>query len=270
MSSTAMTTTTDKKGITNLIHAAEHRLAPLLPEGLTLPQLEQIVYFESQKTPAILNCKPATIVSAVARALRSGLELGVTCYLVPFGDTCTFIADYKGLAQLMVASRTVRAVEMEAVREGDDFEFELGLNARLRHVPVWSKDRSTKPITHAYVVLRLPNGAATFKVMGADEIDAIRKQHSKQWKSGPLVPWYACKTVLRQISKTMPKDKRLALFYAAMEQDEAADLGNVEDAEVVAADSPRPASVTEDGVDLEMTDEEIAAMDAAVSEGKLL
>lgn len=259
MTSTAVTTV-DKKGITALIHASEHRLAPLLPDGLTLPQLEQILYFEAQKTPALLSCKPATIVSAVARALRSGLDIGTTCYLIPFGDTCTFVADYKGLAQLMVAARAVRAVEMEAVREGDEFQFELGLDARLRHVPVWSQNRATKLITHAYVVLRLPNGAATFKVMGADEIDAIRKQHSKQWKSGPLTAWYACKTVLRQIAKTMPKDKRLASFYQAIEQDEAAEI---EDAEVVPHnDPPRPASVDEDGVDIAMTDEEIDALNA--------
>jgi recombination protein RecT len=175
------------------------------------------------------------------------LELGETCYLVPFKGRCTFIADYKGLGQLMVAARAVRAIEMEAVREGDVFEYELGLDARLRHVPVWSANRKDLPVLAAYVILRLPNGQKTFKVMGAEEIDAIRQQYSHSWKSGPLPAWYACKTVLRQISKTMPKDERLARFYAALEADEEEDT--VIAAEDVEHIEERPAHIDDDGVD---------------------
>lgn len=255
MTTSTAVTKAEPKGITALIQAAAHRLTPMLPDDLTLDKLAQIVFFESQKTPAILECQPASIVSAVARALRSGLEIGETCYLVPFKGRCTFMADYKGLAQLMIAARAVRAVEMEAVREGDEFEFEMGLAARLRHVPMWSKDRKARAVTHAYVILRLPNGASTFKVMGAEEIDAIRQEHSKQWKSGPLTAWYACKTVLRQISKTMPKDKRLASFYTALEADEHEEtVVEAQDVEHVTDD--RPTHVDPDGVDLTLESED--------------
>src|SRR5688500_19531956 len=114
--------TTNGKGVTALIQASSGRLTPLLPEGLTLEKLQQIVYFETKKNPEILKCTPDSIVSAVARVLRSGLELGETCYLVPFGSTCTFVAGYTGLAQLMIASRVVRAVEGEAVYDADEFD----------------------------------------------------------------------------------------------------------------------------------------------------
>ena len=243
--STAVTRT-NGKGITALIANAAPRLTPLLPDDLTIEKLQQIVFFESKKNPALLDCSPETIVSAVARALRSGLELGDTAYLIPYGKTCTFVADYKGLAQLMIASRAVRAVEMEAVREKDEFSFELGLNAHLRHRPAAAGGK----ITHAYVILRLPGGMSTFKVMTAEDIEAIRLKHSKQWKSGPLPAWYATKTVLRQIAKTMPKDKRLAQFYAALELDEK------EEFQAPVAED-RPAHVDDDGVDHSTEDAEV-------------
>lgn len=249
--STAVTTTNDQpKGITALVRASAPRLTPLLPEGVTLEKLEQIMYFEAQKTPALLQCSPASIVQAVQRALRSGLDIGTTCYLIPYGKTCTFVADYKGLGQLMVAARAVRAVEMEAVREGDEFDFALGLDAHLRHVPKWSKDRKARPVIAAYVILRLPNGQSTFKAMSAEEIDAIRQEYSKQHKNGPLPGWYACKTVLKQIAKTMPTDERLARFYAAVaEDDDAETTVDIQDAEVVHDD--RPAGVGPNGEDLQ-------------------
>jgi recombinase, phage RecT family len=236
---TALQTVTQPngKGITALIEASAPRLTPLLPEGVTLERLAQIVYFESKKNPAILRCKPESIVSAVSRVLRSGLELGETCYLVPFGSDCTFIADYKGLAQLMIAGRAVRAVEMECVWEGDEFEVELGLNSKLRHVPRANKAKRGE-LRGAYVVLRLPGGMSSFKWMTAEDIDAIRLTYSKSWKNGKLdsIPWYACKTVLRQIAKTMPKSKQLAQFYAALAEDDAEEFGDaLPDAEDVTA-----------------------------------
>jgi len=253
----------NSKGITGLIEAAAPRLTPLLPEGLTIEKLTQVLFFETKKNPALLACNPESIVSAVARALRSGLELGETAYLVPFGSTCTFVAGYTGLAQLMIAARVVRAIEMEAVREADEFEFELGLNAALRHRP---RNGGSRKITHAYVILRLPGGMSTFKVMDAEEIDAIRLKHSKQWAKGPLPAWYACKTVLRQIAKTMPKDKRLAQFYAALEADEREEFA-------APLEPERPATVDADGVDLTadaelLEDEDDLALDRQIATGE--
>lgn len=238
MTTTALATRQNGTGITALIEQASDRLTPFLPDGLTIEKLGQIVFFESKKNPDLLKCGGPSIVAAIARALRTGLEIGDTCYLVPYGTTCTFVADYRGLAQLMIASRAVRAVEGEAVYEGDDFDFELGLNARLRHVP---RARGAKrgKITGAYVILRLPGGMSTFKYLPVEEIEAVRQKHSRQWKRQPLeeIPWYAVKTCLRQAAKMMPKDPRLTRFWEAV-----ADEDRIEAA--------RPVDVSEDGEDL--------------------
>jgi phage RecT family recombinase len=262
---TPSTALTKPANVATLIESATDRLTPLLPDGLSLEKLAQVVYFEARKNPDLLKCTPASIVAAVARALRTGLEIGETVYLLPFGNTCTVVADYKGLAQLMVASRAVRAVEGECVYEGDEFTMRLGLDARLDHVPCGQRAKRGKMVG-AYVILRLPGGLATWKYMAVEDIEAIRQKHSRSWKRGPIedIPWYATKTVLRQIAKLMPKDPRLSRFFTAIEDEDRMDAAP--------AVLERPDTVDADGVEIEpapaATEEDDLAIDREIVEAE--
>src|SRR5690349_18411456 len=90
---------------------AKARILPFLPEGTNYERVIAAVQLEAMKNPAILNCTPESTVLAVAKIQQWGLEPGITAHLVPFGKTLTPIADYKGIAQLMIGSRAVRHVE---------------------------------------------------------------------------------------------------------------------------------------------------------------
>lgn len=203
--------------------AAKARITPLVPIGIDYQAIVADIGYAVRQNKDILRCAPESIIDAVVRIQQWELRIGLTAHLVPFGKTCTPIADYKGLAELMQRSGAVRAVETRVVYDGDRFRYQYGLNALLEHQPVFSaKERGR--ITHAYVVLRLPFGHSTFEVMTADEIDAIRKRYSKQWKEGPLPAWYAKKTVLRQAAKLIPKDPRLASVLGVIREDEEQEL----------------------------------------------
>lgn len=268
----------EKPTITTLIDKAAPRLTPLLPAGLTLEALREHVYFAAQQTPEILKCSGASIVQAVQRALRSNLEIGATCYLIPFKGVCTFVADYKGLAQLMIGSGAVRAVEASAVYAGDEFEFEKGLNAVLRHRPCPFKERGE--IIGAYVILRLPFGASTFEYMAIEDIDQIRHDYSRQWAKGPCPSWYAKKTCIRQVAKLLPKDPRLTAALCAIAEDEAAEKDGADaivEGGFTEIDEPTPAATIDDTPDYQddtdLVDDEFPLNDArpsgknAVSEG---
>lgn len=215
-----------EKGAFALVIAAAERIAPLLPPGHTIDQVAASVYLACRKDPKIMECTGESIVQAVTKIAQWGLEVGHTAHIVPFKGTATPIADYKGIAQLMQATGAVRAIETRVVRDGDAFDYALGLSPRLEHQPT---AKSSAKITHAYCILTLRFGYKTLHVMDADEIDAIRKQYSKQWSGGALPAWYAMKTVLRQAAKLIPTSPRLAAVMRVVEDD--TDLEAMETAE---------------------------------------
>lgn len=208
-----------------LIEATRERIAAFLPEGVNVDRVIAAVSLalnDPERGRALAACDPASVVRAVGRIAQWGLEVGTTAHLVPFGQTCTPVADYKGLAELMVASGAVRHVEARAVYEHDDFVCVQGLNPDLRHQPAPASRRGK--IVGAYCILRLPFGRSAFEFMPIEDIDAIRLKHSKQWKSGECPAWYAAKTVVRRAAKLIPTNPRLASALARIDGDEAVAL----------------------------------------------
>jgi recombinational DNA repair protein RecT len=78
-----------------------------------------------------------SVFMAVAKIAQWGLEVGETAHLVPFGAECTPVADYKGLAQLVIASGLVKQVEAHCVYEKEPFKLTLGTTTELEHHPIW-------------------------------------------------------------------------------------------------------------------------------------
>jgi len=191
------------------LRAELERLTPsyerLLPKHYDPARLITGAMVAIAANPDLLQCDPKSVGIALARVAQWGLDVGDTAHLVPFGRQCTAIVDYKGYIRLMMQAGA-RKVEAHEVREGDEFEYEYGAEPRLIHRPL--ADRS-RPITAAYAIVWLRGGVKQFEVMTADEIDAIRRAKSKQWKAGPLEGWYARKTVLRRVAKYVPKSGAL-------------------------------------------------------------
>lgn len=215
------------------------KIAPFLPEGVNVDRVIASARMAVEKTPDLLKCTPSSIVMSIARIQSWGLEIGTTAHLLPFGTECTPCADYKGLAELMVASGAVRHVQARAVYEGDEFQYEFGLNENLIHRPI-SDARKRGAIVAAYCILDLPHSRRVFDVMTAEEIEGIRQQYSKQWKKGPLQAWYAAKSVVRRISKLVPKNPRYAKVLAAIAQDAATEGQEVAAAFEIAPNDDAP------------------------------
>lgn len=230
--------------------SAQQYIAKFLPEGVDLERVAASVLLavKNDKTKMLGKCTPESLVLGVARIQQWGLELGVTAHLLPFKNNdagtieATPVADYKGLAELMISTGAVRFIDPKVVYQGDKFDYRLGTDARIDHTPCSKKQRG--PITHAYVLIHLPGGRIVFDVMLAEDIDEIRQRYSKQWKGGPLPAWYAKKTLVRQVSKLIPKNPRYADAFAKI------------------------AAVFEDerAVEIEDGDRPVAALRAAVNE----
>lgn len=231
------------------------RLEAFVPKGMTLDQIGQIVAIEARKVPALLDCDPVSIIESTARILSWGLVPGETAYLVPFGTTCQPIKGAEGLIQLMYDSGHVRAVDARVVYEGEPFRIVQGLNPVLEHQPSMSaKERGV--ILGAYCIVRLPFQNFVMEFYPADVIEAIRQKYSKQWKKGPLPPWYARKTAIIHTAKLLPKNSKFAAIHDAVRREESAEM-EVEsaDAEVLETTStPLTRSDVADAFDAEVVE----------------
>jgi recombination protein RecT len=236
MATTAAPVAHEVKGLPALLDTtpARARIEPFLPKGVSYERVVAAALLAARKDPNILRCSPESIVMAVAKIVQWGLEIGETAHLVPFGGVLTPIADYKGLAQLLYASKAIRSISAECVYEkeleNDGFIYEKGTQPKIYHRPILRGDRGAMIGAYVYIDLPFQRWIALF--MRLDEIDEIRKKCSKQWKTGDCPAWYAKKTVIRQAAKLLPKDPRMAEAMSVM-QDEA-------DGETLGEEVPAP------------------------------
>ncbi|MDX2060283.1 MAG: recombinase RecT [Gemmatimonadales bacterium] len=204
-----MTSTALAKSVAPLrdtLASLEPSYAKLLPKWYPPSRLITGAMVAAQANPTLLKCNPRSVALALARVAQWGLDVGDTAHLVPYGETCTAVADYKGLIRLMTQAGA-RKVEAREVRQGDEFEYRFGSEPYLRHVPVGPSNR---PFTHGYAIVWLRGGVTQFEVAPVEEIEAVKERYSRQWKGKPLEAWYIRKTLIRRLAKYVDRTPQLA------------------------------------------------------------
>lgn len=252
MSSTELVPANSKiQSIRQLLDKSKGQIKMALPSHLNPDRMIRVAMTSVQKNPDLLNCTPQSLVGAIIQSSQLGLEPdGVLghAYLIPYGKVCTFIPGYKGLLALARRSGEISTIIAETVHSKDVFEFELGLNPKLRHIP--SDDPEEGEFIAAYAVAKLKDGGVQFTVMKKAAIDRIRKR-SRAANSGPWQTDYLemCKkTVLRRLCKLLPCSVELEKAVAL---DERAEIGLSQEIDVDLApdEGHKPASKLDAVVD---------------------
>lgn len=201
------------------------------PNGLDPQSLRRLAVRDSMNPESKLGqCDPRSIYLALCDAAQLGLEpsgLGGDAYLVPFWDKkansylATLMPGWQGLAKLARRSGSVIGIWSYVVREGDEFDVQLGTEPRVMHKP----RSSSGEVIAAYAVAEKAQGRPHFEVLWKADIDKIRKS-SRGKDRGPWSDWYgemARKSAVRRLCKYLPKTRELAVAIAA---DGLADAGD--------------------------------------------
>lgn len=213
--------------------AFQKQMALAMPKSMTPDRLTRIVMTECRKTPALMKCAPESFYGAVLQCAALGLEPGSAlghCYLLPFGNgkdksgrpNAQLIIGYRGMIDLARRSGQIVSLQAWTVHAQDTFNYQLGLNPDIEHVPASVADRG--PVTHVYAVAKLKGGGVQFEVMSRAEIEKIRSA-SKAGNSGPWSSHWdemAKKTVIRRLFKYLPVSIEAV---RAVEIDEKTDRG---------------------------------------------
>lgn len=196
-----------------------------LPKHLSADRYLRIVLTAFNKTPKLQRCSIASLWSSVLWLSQKGLEPdGYKAHLIPYGEECKVVIDYKGLVDLARRSKEVGDIHADVVREGDYFEFQFGTDPKLIHRP---KTGNTGKITHGYTCVWLKGfDRPSFEVMDYESIVKIRDRSEgyKAYKAKKIStsPWITdeaemCKkTVFRRHAKWLPVSED---FIDAVRQD---------------------------------------------------
>jgi recombination protein RecT len=126
------------------------------------------------------------------------------------GDKIKPILGYKGLVALLLRSDKVKKIWAEVVYNEDDFEYELGLEPKMVHVPNFNSVKTCDNIKCIYACAKIED-EVVFKVMTLEEIKTIvevLETPSEYYFNDKKDPekWLLKKVVLKQMSKLMPKE----------------------------------------------------------------
>lgn len=208
--------------LTSLLEKMKPAIAQALPKHVSAERIARIALTAVRSNPKLAECTPQSFLGSLLQASQLGLEVNTPlgqAYLIPYKDICTLVVGYQGMLDLARRSGMVKAIYAHAVREADEFDYELGLEPKLSHKPA-EGDRGD--LTHVYAVARLTGGEPIFTVLTRAEVERFRAR-SRAKDSGPWVTDYeamALKTAIRRIFKWLPKSAEMSMAAAVDEADD--------------------------------------------------
>lgn len=189
-------------------------IAEVVPPYMTPERMIKVGLMALNRTPKLAECSRDSFLQAMMDCSSLGLEPdGRRCHLIPYGQTCTLIVDYKGLIELAKRSGEVSKWKAETVKENDHFTWK---NGEIDHEIDFRSDRGKLQCVYSIVVTK--EGETDTEVMTLAEVEAIRER-SRAGKSGPWVTDFeemAKKTVIRRHSKRLTLSPE---FHHALEKD---------------------------------------------------
>lgn len=190
-----------------------------LPKMITPERFTRMAMTAITTNGKLAECTPQSFIGACLFAAQLGLEPNTPlgqAYLIPYRDNknnvteCQFQIGYKGLIDLAYRSGEFANISSHIVYANDEFEYEYGLEGKLKHRPA-NTDRGNAE--YVYAVYKLKNGGYAFEVMSMEDVRNYAMKYSKQKSryDGSLIgPWkdnfeaMAKKTVIKQLLKYAP------------------------------------------------------------------
>lgn len=118
---------------------------------------------------------------------------------------------YQGCVHILTRSGKVKSIQAECVFKGDTFEYELGLDRKLKHIPNLSGEKKSENIEYVYSVAKMNDGEKEFTVLTKGQVIAIQnlaKTVNSLYFNDARDPnnWMIKKTAIKQLAKLLPKE----------------------------------------------------------------
>ena len=199
------------KAMGDLLKRMNTQIEKALPSVITPERFTRIALTAYSRNEKLQECTAESFLGSMMQAAQLGVEPNTPlgqAYLIPYRNRgvmeVQFQLGYRGMIDLAYRSGEVQNIQAHEVYENDTFEYELGLNPKLRHVPAL-KDRGE--VILYYAVFKLTNGGVGFEVMSKEDVEAFAKKKSKTYGTGPWQSDFdamAKKTLVKRLLKFAP------------------------------------------------------------------
>lgn len=194
--------------------AVKSSLEQVLPDKRIIGQFLMLARMSFSKTPSLAACTKESVLQCLMSCGQYGLlPDGRHAHLIPYGDKCTLILDYKGLISLATRNG-ISGIFAEVVYEKDGFTTGVK-NGKKELIHTYNAAENRGKPTLFYSCATIGN-TFDFEVMTVAECEAIKKR-SRAGNSGPWVTDFnemGKKTVIRRHSKRWDITPELAAALA--------------------------------------------------------
>ena len=209
---TAVTEKRKPQTLKDYVKIMEPEIRKALPSMIKPERFSRMIDSALSSNPKLSQCTSASFLGAMMASAQCGLEpntVAQEAWIIPYNDHGTLKAQFQLGAQgrVRLAQRDHTTVDAKVVYANDEFEYEFGLNPKLKHIPAL-KDRG-EPIAY-YAVWRnrdYGEDAFGFEVMSKEDVERHARRFSKAYNSGPWRDHFdsmAKKTVIIQALKYAP------------------------------------------------------------------
>lgn len=199
------------KAMGDLLKRMHTQIEKALPSVITPERFTRIALTAYSRNEKLQECTAESFLGSMMQAAQLGVEPNTPlgqAYLIPYRNRgvmeVQFQLGYRGMIDLAYRSGEVQNIQAHEVYENDTFEYELGLEPKLRHIPAL-KDRGE--VILYYAVFKLTNGGVGFEVMSKEDVEAFAKKKSKTYGTGPWQSDFdamAKKTLVKRLLKFAP------------------------------------------------------------------
>jgi recombination protein RecT len=199
----------------------QRKIKDVLPPGLKVDRFLALAKLMVSEDMDLLHCTNTSLIRAIYKAARDGLELGVDAIVARYEQEARYMPFYSGMVTMLTRTGLVGKVFTEAVYAADIFELDHGSAIKpIRHVPARTERGA---LQGAYAAVVYKTGFWQVHYMdGADIERAVGEQRlAKAKMTDPWVKHQAemwRKTALHNLSKYCPVAPQLSGMLADPEE----------------------------------------------------
>jgi recombination protein RecT len=203
----------------------EKAVADLLGNKYGITPQEFIVKVSNavKKTPELLKCSSQSLFGSILYFAEIGLPFNtpegfgyITTDFINGSIEAVPIIGYRGLIEIAYRNPRVKSIRIQAVYEGDEFDYEYGTQEYIRHKPN-IKPLSNRKLVAVYAIVKLDTIDPLFVVVHKaqlDELKKISKSANSVYGKADIFNVMESKVAIKLLFKTLPKTDNEALIKA--------------------------------------------------------